>query len=507
MFNGALEGLSMMLLKYLRVPPGVHVRSANNSSVSGDIENNDYISTIVDITVDDICISNSPLTYKSEFTLTDDVKGIVDDITNSINKVLRWVAKDLCIKGFSVYESSVSKRSGKLLITPFLDDVDLYLDAEGDVLVYNRETEEKYNLDNMIVFLNYDRSSFEKVDDDKALPKGLKFRIKPIPMQLKNAEKTARLITLAENNMMRYRTQLSRLARFVSVDIGASQGDKKDEVVDGISSAINADSMSLSFDDSSCEFDDGIPVIPHRKGIGKPELTTDVPNYNLGELGDLEYLLNKLTLLMRFPATYMDFTKSLDSSVATTLRGDLRYARMCEAVRSKIEDTINDVFAKSEKFSRFGLTFVMNTSPSTEDSDVVDTLSQFVDATQQFYGFVMGDNEEEPIEDKMDRLNAIRTLFLGSCSSKAINDWFTQVQDSLVRMNDAQESGASQPMGVELGGGGEFNDGGGFGGLGGRSEDTEEEEPLDNVEPQDKGQSEATSTQGGVELFDLQPGE
>ena len=89
-------------------------------------------------------------------------------------------------------------------------------------------------------------------------------------------------------------------------------------------------------------FDDTIPVLPNRKGVGKPELTQEIPEVNIDKLADLEYIMSKIFLQTRFPKTYADFSTNIDSTAASTIRGDVRYARVVSYARTKIEDTIND---------------------------------------------------------------------------------------------------------------------------------------------------------------------
>lgn len=497
-----------LMSNYLGVPPGTHIRKAGQTDVTGDQMENDYISTILDITTDDICIGNSPLSFESKYIMPDKVNEHVTSICDSLNGVLRWVARDLCSIGYSVYDTVVSKKSGKLLLFPYLKPVEFYMDDEGEILIYDVGDKKKCNLDNKLFFINYDKSSFVEVDkmnEDATLPKNIKFLVNPVPMQMKSCKRTIKYITLGENALARYRTQLSRIARFVTVDVGASQGDKQQEIVDSISSAINADSMSLNMgDDSETEYEDGLPVVPHRHGIGQPDLKQDIPNYNLKDLGDLDYWLNKLTLLMRFPATYMDFTKNIDSSVATTLRGDLRYARLCESVRTKIEDTINKYFNSSEKFKRYGIHFIMAVAPTTEDADIIDTLSEFVSGTNGLYGFVMGDGEEEPVQSKLDRLELLSHIFLGTCSNKRITEWFSKMRTILERMKEEEYKNGSPAVlegddMMEDMGGDDFSDLENVEGMDNLGTDAES---LDNI-----GNSEPTGMQAGVETFDLGPGE
>ena len=60
-------------------------------------------------------------------------------------------------------------------------------------------------------------------------------------------------------------------------------------MVDTISSAINANSTSLVRGTSYQEFDDNIPVLPNRKGLGKAEIVSDIPSqqtYQIWQMSD-----------------------------------------------------------------------------------------------------------------------------------------------------------------------------------------------------------------------------
>ena len=49
---------------------------------------------------------------------------------------------------------------------------------------------------------------------------------------------------MVEKAILRYRRDLSKILRFVSVEVGASQGTKQQVLLDNVSSGINANSLS-----------------------------------------------------------------------------------------------------------------------------------------------------------------------------------------------------------------------------------------------------------------------
>ena len=146
-------------------------------------------------------------------------------------------------------------------------------------------------------------------------------------MQFKNAKSTLDALNLIENALKRYRAQLSRIVRYATVDVGLSNGDTQKDVVETISAAINADSMNLTSVNNE-EYNDNIPIIPTRNGKDSPEMHLDVPQGDIKELPDLKYYLDKLNLITRFPATYMDFSQAMGTTAASMIRSDLRYAKL-----------------------------------------------------------------------------------------------------------------------------------------------------------------------------------
>ena len=117
-----------------------------------------------------------------------------------------------------------------------------FLDKKNVVKAYD---EENKLLNSHLIFLNYEKSSLQNVegDDEK---NGVLYQINPVSIQLKNIGNLIKDLTVTERSLLRYRFQTSRIVRFFNVDIGISQGDVQQETVDAISSAFNADSMSLT---------------------------------------------------------------------------------------------------------------------------------------------------------------------------------------------------------------------------------------------------------------------
>lgn len=86
-----LEAFSQTILRWLRIPPGSSLRKADGPSTgpsASSLKDNDYIQTILSITVDDICIGEEPLSINYDSNTPEDqvlkLKEIKDEL-NSFN--------------------------------------------------------------------------------------------------------------------------------------------------------------------------------------------------------------------------------------------------------------------------------------------------------------------------------------------------------------------------------------------------------------------------------------
>lgn len=433
-----LESFSQMILRWLRIPPGTSVRKS--SSGSGDIDpmQNEYIQAMVDITVDDICIGDDPLSVNYQDSTPDDVKMKVNDICKEFNSIIRWACTDLLVQGYSVYDVKVNKKN-KLILLPYLDDVDFYLTTDKKVVLFEMNDLKK-QLKNKLVFINFNKRDLTKVED-KEKASNLAFKIAPAAMQLSNSAKTISGLSSAEDSLAKLRAQLGRVARWANVDIGTTQGDQQDDVVTSISEAINANSSSLAAGTAYTEFDDNIPVLPNRRGLGKVELTSDIPNANIKDLADIDYWLSKLNLIMRFPATYMDFSKNLDSTAVSLVRGDIRYKKLCKKCSGKLTTTINDYIDQS-KFHKYNVVFSLTNLPSSEDDDVVAALQDYIDFADKVDEFIIG--EEASNLPPLHRLELLQKLFAPVTNSPSLQDWFDEYRERIKQMLDSTEESPSE---------------------------------------------------------------
>ena len=494
-----LEPFGLMILNWLRVPPGTSVRKYyGTDDKSGQQTNENQITelvqVIVDITRDDICFGDNPVFIQNS-ELPDTLKDKVQLITDGLNDIIRWACFDVLTIGYSVYKAHKTT-SGKLAFLPVLQSVEFYLNLDMEVtLVVDGHL---VNPDDFLVFLNYEKQSLELVSENLKYD-GIElksyYKINPVPVQLKNSRGAMDAVTATENSILAYRKQLAKIVRFASVDVGVSQGDQKDAVIDSISSALNANSTSLNYGGNTLDFDDSIPVIPHRNGLGKPDLTTEIPSADINNLADLDYDLNKLYLTLRFPKSYADFSQNLGSNVVSTLRGDIRYNRMIEYTRSLLITTMNAYLHRNPTLRQYDDILSMTMLPTPEDDDALASLDSVARYADTVVSYIFGEETKETCKV---RLEGLRDLLAGVSSF----DFLTKFCDDMEKLIDAKypeedESEGSDDGGLggsPLGGGSDFGGGPDFGGGGSGpdfgdegSSDTSEDTSFEAETPESSG--------------------
>lgn len=483
MNTGAIQALGGMLRNVLGLPFGVNRigrggdgrGGSGGGTVSGyDILSDDFVNTVVGITADDVCIGNSPVYVTGSGTLkSPELRSRLDLLCSALNGVVRWAAIDLLKVGWSGYVLHTEKDESlggivRAVLVPFMvgvgESLSFYMRKDGRVVVYDGNGQE---LADMLLFLNYSKESMILLDEDSDAVYGslsdadrlvLRYRIIPEPMQLKNMGSAAEALAGLESDIYQYRHKLARLVRMVTVDVGGSSGDRVQEIIDDISQVVNAGSMSLAgaMGGSDMMFQDMIPVLPNRRGVGKPELITDVPDFDIDKLSDLDHALSKFFLAAQFPKTYADFNTQLDASTVSLLRGDVRYARMVGRCRSLMEDTINGWFKCTKELHESEVEFRLVKLPTTEDLDVSEIVSQFMDTNSGWLDQINAAETRDGAEFILDSLEA---LLSDTSNLHSIQSWFRVARDYVRRKFDAMDRELSEAESLEAEG-----DASGFGG-------------------------------------------
>lgn len=508
---GSYYGLSMMLMNFLRIPPGIQVRKsygigkdASSQWYERTLASHDFINTVVDITADDVCIGNSPLylEFDGSEVLSPRLEERYKKLVKALNKVVRWVAVDLLKRGFSVYvlkEAKISVeefvdgtkvKKDKIIpnLVPVLEDVEFYMDNVGMVHTLI-EGEERSDV---LVFLNYSKETLSPVPEshiDSSLIKKFKFQITPEPIQLKHVESVAKDLYMVERSIVRYRVQLSRIVRFAEVEVGVSMGgENNDMTVDNASAAVNANSMSLGMtaQDPMADFDDNLPINPVRKGVGHIEVQSDIPDFDkIKDLPDLDYILNRLFLAMRFPKSYADFGQNLNDSAVSLIRGDIRYSRMVDSCRSIIQDTVNCwIFGIDFDYSETNMSVKLATLPNSEDDDVVEALSKYSEFVNESFRFI---DESESKLDAEARLNSLVILLGDTANIPAIQKWVAHMR-TFIEDKFAEEEVSEEEEVFDMPESSES--------------DGSSAEPVDNDTPEESGE---VAVAESPEDFDLPP--
>lgn len=416
----SVSGVATMLMNYLGVPLGAKVKSMTNKNdgkgwTNENVKNMELIAAILSITVDDVCIGSEPFYYKSDETPSRIDKVKLDKVLKEFNEISKWIAYDLLADGVSVYKPKIVGKS--IYFVPILKTLKFVLNSKREVIVYD---ENDHKINDVLVFINYNKTSLSVRQNSRGEDEEDTFDITPLPIQLQNVQQTAQELSMTEKAIQRYRKTISKIVRFVHVEVGLAKGNDNQDLIDDISSGINADSLTLE-GTSPDMFEDQIPVFPTRKGLGKPEIEESVPSADITGLSDLDHIMGKLFLSTKFPKTYADFSTALDSSAVSLIRGDIRYARMLKTARSLMEKTINDYFKNLKVAKKYKVVFKLQEIPSPEDADVIESMRGYQDFLNDAYDYIFAD--AETAEQANYKLDSFVELLGTSANMKTIESW------------------------------------------------------------------------------------
>lgn len=422
------------LASTLGIPLGSKRRSADGKSEESSIETNDFINSIIDITRDDVCIGETPLFFKSSFRrLPKNFKDKVEELLKELNTIVSWVALDVLKTGTSIYHIELSEE-GKVKFIPFLGEHDVYLTKDKEIIVVSNGK----TVEDVLVFLFYEKDMLE-IAKLKEHPDIL-FKVKTVGLQLKNAKASLTDLQGTERFIARARAMM-RIVRYATVEVGISKSDRQQEIVDDVSEGLNSNSMDMPQDP---HFDDQIPVFPMSKGVGAPKVETDTPNFDLGQLSDLDYNLSKLFLSMRFPKTYADFSQNLSPTAVSLIRGDIRYSKLIGKARSIIENTINSWVSTVPSLKEKNIQFHLTALPTPEADDVTTTLQSFADFTSNAMQFII--DGSTTADAAYAKLKALTSLFAEQTNIKSVERWSDSIKEVIVASFGL---GAALPEGEE----------------------------------------------------------
>lgn len=444
MNTGAIQSLGMMLRSVLGLRPGVNRigRSSDGTAQEGqsytggyDALTDDFVNSVVEITVDDVCLGINPFYVRGLSTLlSPTLKDRTELLCKALNRIARWIGVDLLKRGVSVYYLQEGEDGAPVLI-PYLQPLEFYMTTRGSVVAV---TLSGVVVKDLLIYLNYSKESLELVSNPDDSEDGVSnseylFRIVPEPIQLKNLEGIGADLAKEEASVYSYRQQLSRIIRLVAVDVGTAQGDRVDEIIDSVSQVLNAPSSSLGDSmaaSGGMTFQDGIPILPTRNGKGLPSIVESIPSADISQLADLDHTLSKFFLAARFPKTYADFNSHLDASTVSLLRGDIRYARMVLRAQSLMAETTNAWYHSSVKADVPQVEFKMVKLPTSEDNDVSDVVDSFMSMNNTWLDAIMG-AETKDVAELI--INSLEALLAETSNLHSIQEWIGVARDYVNR--------------------------------------------------------------------------
>lgn len=414
----AYTGLLTMMRDFLGVPLGASYKSAASPDKKDQISNPkniELIASILSITKDDVCIGSNPFYYKTETDPKPGDKLKLDSILKQLNDISKWVAVDLLADGYSVYQLDV--KNNKVLLYPVLDDVTFVLNDEKEIVA----TVDEKVLEDALIFIHYEKSSLLEIEGQPRF-----FEVTPKPIQLSNISQSVTEMTLIEKSLLRYRRDICRVVRFVSVEVGASQGDKQQDVLDNVSSGVNANSLSLEGMAADL-FDDEIPVFPVRKSVGLPVLGESAPTADIANIADLDHTMSKLFLGMKFPKSYADFSAALDATAVSMIRGDIRYSRMLKSARTLIERTIEEFLAPTTLVKKYKVVFKLQEVPNPEDEEVISALNGYTDFLESAHTYIFAEGTTK--KEATYKLDTFVSMLGDSANLASIEKWVNSTRD------------------------------------------------------------------------------
>lgn len=461
---GSLTGLLTMVQNFLGIPMGATVQKSEKASAEQAaaefLANNDFIASIVDITVDDVAIGAEPFYYTAPSEISAELTLKLDRFKDEFNSIAKWIARGLLTKGYGVYVMKIKKDKGKIpLLFPVLGEVNFVLNSRKEVVAYKDDKK----ITDAIIYINYEEGSLRETDTPFV------YKIIPQPIQLAHVSSSAQEMYLIERALLRYRRDASRVIQYATVDVGLSQGEKQQDVIDKIAGPLNANSLSLEGKTSDL-FDDELPVIPTRRELGKPNVEQIVPTANLGDLIDLDHVTSKLFLAMKFPKSYADFTQAAGETAVSLIRGDIRYSRMVQSVRSIMNITTNKYTSKVDDIRRLGIEFRMTEIPNPEDDEVVSALQSYSDFIEGAYQFIIG--ESETYDDAIKKIEMYESLLGNAVNLRSVQRFIDILKKKARTMSGGpDEDPEATPPGGEDG----FGEREDFGGEGFNPEESQEE--------------------------------
>lgn len=221
--SGYAVGFLLNLANTLGIPLGAKRKVVSNPLTSNKSKKEDppsQLAVIAEITRDDICLTDKPFFYNSSrLRLGKILKSKLDVLTMCLNKIVRSVAFDLLVDGYSVYK--LCEKNNEYYFEPLLGDLDFYLVDNKVLAVKNNKV-----LGDLLIFINYEKRDLEEA----TLNENLVLKIIPKGFQSRYTKDLIDKLKAAEDSVSRLRAQ-TRYIRFATVEVGINKGDQQQDVM------------------------------------------------------------------------------------------------------------------------------------------------------------------------------------------------------------------------------------------------------------------------------------
>jgi len=337
-------------------------------------------------------------------------------------------------------------------------------------------------------FNTWQVAHFRLIGDDKKLPYGTSV--------LEKARKIWKMMCLAEDAMMVYRLSRAPERRVFKIDVGNIDPADVETYVQKVASRFKRTSqvnqtngqIDLRYNTLTQDEDYFIPIHNNNNGT---VIDTLPGASNLSEIGDLEFLQNKLFAALRVPKTFLGFAEAAGDGKNLAMQ-DVRFARTVNRIQQSMLQELNKIaiihlylLGFREDLNNFTLSLA---NPS-QQSDMLkqdlwgaklDNYKKAVEDAGNGFGAwsmskakkeILGMSEAEIILDlqqqRLEKAEAIRNspevLQTKNLNSGIFNNLDTKFTDK----SEAQASGATQDGAPEIGGAGGGGGGAGFDSFGG----------------------------------------
>lgn len=339
-------------------------------------------------------------------------------------------------------------------------------------------------------FNEWQIAHFRLITDDKKLPYGTSV--------LDKVRKTFKMLSLAEDAMMVYRISRAPERRVFKIDVGNMNADDIDSYVSKVSNnlkrtaKINSTNGQIDYRYNTLTQDEDF-FIPVRNGMNQTVIDTLPGAQNLSDIGDIEFLQNKLFSGLKIPKSFLGFEETAGDGKTLSMQ-DIRFARTINKIQQCMLMELNKIaiihlyllgFADDLDNFKLSLANPSKQAKILENEILSGKLDNFVKAVTKIdNGFapmsfteaskiILGKSDDEiklTLQQQFMEAFEARHISEDALASKNLSTGLFDTLEKmyLVRNEDKDEDkksddGNGDESGSDFGGGGSFG-GGNFGG-------------------------------------------